>query len=53
MDIKTRTQLPVVKYVFIVYKFITKELKLIVIVSEAHAITWTTLQVDSADLNKN
>jgi len=34
-----------------VYKFITKELKLIVIVPEAHAIILATLQVDSAALN--
>jgi len=51
MGTKTRTPLPVVKYVFIVYKFITKELKMIVIVSEAYAITLTTFQFDSAALN--
>lgn len=51
MGTKTRTRLSVVKYVFVMYKLVTKELRLVVIVSDAYAITLTTLQVDSADLN--
>jgi len=51
MGTKTRTQLSIVKYFLVVYKFITKEMKLIVIVREAYTITLTTLQVDSAALN--
>ena len=51
MGTKTSIRLSVVKYVFVVYKFITKEVKLIVIVLEAHAVTLTLLQVDSAALN--
>jgi hypothetical protein len=51
MGTKIRTGLSAVKYDFLIYKSITKELKLIVAVSEAYAITLTTLQVDSAALN--
>lgn len=51
MGTKTRTRLSVVKYVFLVYKFIIKELELIVIVSEEFAVILTTLHFGSAALN--
>jgi hypothetical protein len=51
MGTKTLTRLSVIKCVFALYKFIIKELKLLVIVSEEFAITVTTLHLDSAAFN--